>query len=84
VLATLDEDDILNPKETLRRQELGVDIDFMVKRLGGGLDNDSDDEDRNLRGSFAIELEVGEDEFIKSIIETPGESPGVPGAPGKR
>jgi hypothetical protein len=56
----------------------------MVKRLGGGLDNDSDDEDRNLRGSFAIELEVGEDEFIKSIIETPGESPGVPGAPGKR
>ena len=34
LLATLDEDDILHPEEALKRQELGIDIDYMVKHLG--------------------------------------------------
>ena len=33
-LAQLDEEDLLNPEEAIRREQLGIDINFMVKRLG--------------------------------------------------
>jgi len=33
-MATLDEDDILNPRETIMRHQLGIDIDFLVRHVG--------------------------------------------------
>lgn len=36
VLPTLDEDDILNPDETLRRHKMGIDINYLVKYFGKG------------------------------------------------
>lgn len=32
----MDEDDILNPDETIERQRLGIDMDYLVKHLGQG------------------------------------------------
>jgi hypothetical protein len=34
LLVVLDEDDILNPEETLRRYELGIDTKYLVKHFG--------------------------------------------------
>lgn len=54
-LAQLDEDDILNPQETLRREKLGIDIDYLVKRLGQGSDDGSYSHNSNaqeMEGSF--------------------------------
>lgn len=66
-MGQLDEDDFLNPAETLRRQELGLDMDFMVQHIGKG---DSDDEEvQEDRTGSMQEIECREDEFLKSIIE---------------
>jgi len=32
----LDEDDVLNPEETLRRYKLGIDTKYLVKHFGEG------------------------------------------------
>lgn len=34
LLAVLDEDDILNAEETIRREQMGIDIDFLVRHVG--------------------------------------------------
>jgi len=34
MLIVHDDDDLLNPQETIRRYELGIDTAFMVKHLG--------------------------------------------------
>ena len=36
MLIVHDDDDLLNPQETIRRYELGIDTTFMVKHLGQG------------------------------------------------
>jgi hypothetical protein len=41
LLAVLDEDDILNADETIRRQKLGIDINYLVKHFGEGDDYSS-------------------------------------------
>jgi hypothetical protein len=35
-LAQLDEEDILHPEETLRSYRLGIDLDYLVRRVGQG------------------------------------------------
>lgn len=43
MLIVHDDDDLLNPKETIRRYELGIDTNFLVKHFGGGSTLTADD-----------------------------------------
>jgi hypothetical protein len=64
----LDEDDLLNPHETLQRQKLGINIDEIVKRIGndgnsfvGLVQEESEseiDESDYIRDSVITDIEV--------------------------
>lgn len=36
MLVVLDEGDLLNPDETIKRYQMGVDTKFLVEHFGGG------------------------------------------------
>ena len=63
-MASLDEDDILNPEETLERHELGIDTSFLVKHLGKGSVEDSDEK----HSVSSYNLRMTENEYFKNSL----------------
>jgi hypothetical protein len=64
MLIVHDDDDLLNPQETIRRYELGIDTTFMVKHLGQG------NLDISTLTMDALYLET-EDSMISSVTSMP-------------
>ena len=62
LLVVLDEDDLLNPGETVDRYKLGIDMNYLVKHFGQGNQvnvNDSDDESETSNSEY-----ISDEDFI--------------------